>query len=150
MRSTVTVLGALVICAPIPSIGAAADMVFDCRIGAKSVSVSGTENRLIYRFGTRGKAEMSIIGTPAAKNVFKMTQRFAGMEYQLRFTRGDTSYIVYSSEGNSRTDAAATSGLVVMRGNRRIADRSCAPFAAVSLPDRSRAIPEDDAAHSAM
>jgi hypothetical protein len=137
-------------------VAAAADgastKLFACAIGGKTVAVAVTAagGRLVYRYGTADKEELSIVGDPAAGNIFQMSQRFAGMEYQLRFSNGDVSYIVYSSEGNARTGAAATSGLVVMRGGKRISDRSCSRVAQLVLPAEALAIPEDTDAYSAM
>src|SRR4051812_7691398 len=89
--------------------------LFTCLIGKKTVSVTQADGRLSYHYGTGTKDEMSIVGIPTSGNVFQMTQRFAGMEYQLRFRNGDYSYIVYDSEGNGRVGAAASSGLVIMQ-----------------------------------
>src|SRR6185437_16172830 len=124
--------------------------LFTCSIGKKTVSITQADGRLIYHYGTGTKHEMSIIGIPASGNVFQMTQRFAGMEYQLRFRNGDYSYIIYDSEGNGRVGAAASSGLVVMHGTKRISDRSCAPFAEFAVSLDSLGIPEDTDAYSAM
>jgi len=123
---------------------------FSCAIGAKRVSVTTEDGRLVYRYGTAAKDEMSVVGDPASGNIFQMSQRFAGMEYQLRFTNGAFSYIVYESEGNGRVGASATSGLVVMRGAKRISDKSCARFSELTMPPATLAIPEDTDAYSAM
>src|SRR6185312_8371444 len=99
--------------------------IFTCSIGKKTVSVTHAGGRLTYHYGTAINDEMSIVGIPASGNVFQMTQRFAGMEYQIRFKNGEYSYIIYDSEGRGRTGAAASSGLVIMQGTKRISDRSC-------------------------
>jgi hypothetical protein len=124
--------------------------LFACSIGKKTVTVTVVGQSLVYRYGTPAKAEMSIVGTAAAGNIFQMTQRYAGTEYQLRFTKGEFSYIVYSSGSNANVGAAATSGLVVMRGMTRILDKSCSRFAQLTLPADIFALPEDTAAYSAM
>jgi hypothetical protein len=72
------------------------------------------------------------------------------MEYQLRFRNGDYSYIVYDNEGNNRVGAAATSGLVIMKGTKQISYRSCARFTEFTVPLDSLGIPEDTDAYSAM
>ncbi len=105
---------------------------------------------LTYHYGTGGKDEMSIVGSPALGNVFQMTQRFAGMEYQLRFKNGDYSYIVFTSEGNGRVGAAATSGLVILQGTRQIANRPCGRYTEFAVPLDSLGIPEDTEAYSAL
>jgi hypothetical protein len=124
--------------------------VFTCAIGKKTVSVTSAGGRLIYHFGTANKDELSIVGIPTSGNVFQMTQRFAGMEYQLRFRNGEFNYIVYSSEGNGRVGATATSGLVIMRGTKTISDRSCSQFEELVMPADALAIPEDTDTYSAM
>src|ERR1035437_2848517 len=123
---------------------------FTCSIGKKMVSVTRADGRLTYHYGTGNKDEMSIVGIPSSGNVFQMTQRFAGMEYQLRFRNGEYSYIVYDSEGNGRVGAAATSGLVIMQGTKQISDRSCSRFAEFAVSLDSLGIPEDTDAYSAM
>lgn len=129
---------------------ASSGTIFTCRIGHRTAFVTMTSGRLVYHFRTAGKEEMTITGIPAAGNIFQMSQRYAGMEYQLRFTNGPYSYIVYSSEGNGNVGAAATSGLVVMRGSERISDRSCSRFANLTMPDDTFEIPEDTDIYSAM
>jgi hypothetical protein len=124
--------------------------VFTCSIGKKMVSVTQTDGRITYHYGTGIKDEMSIIGKPALGNVFQMSQRFAGMEYQIRFRNGEYSYIVYDSEGNGRVGAAASSGLVIMRGTKRISDRACTRFTEFAVSPDSLRIPEDTDAYSAM
>lgn len=124
-------------------------ILFTCAIGAKTVSVTASGKNLIYHYGTAKNDEITIVGSPAAKNIFQMAQRYAGMEYQLRFTNGDISYLVYSAEGNPQVGAAAISGLMVMRGTKTIADKSCAQWSDVTLPD-DLSIPQDSVAYSAM
>lgn len=106
--------------------------------------------RLTYHYGMANKDELTIVGIPASGNIFQMSQRFAGMEYQLRFRNGEFNYIVYSSEGNGRVGAAASSGLVVMRGTKVISDRSCSRYADLTMPDDALAVPEDTDLYSAM
>jgi hypothetical protein len=79
-----------------------------------------------------------------------MTQRFAGMEYQLRFKNGEYSYILYNSEGNGRVGAAATSGLVIMRGTKQISDRPCSRYTEFAVSVDSLGVLEDTDAYSAM
>jgi hypothetical protein len=142
------VLGLLVL-SQTAEAGSPPKTLFTCAIGARTVSVTAAGKNLIYRDGTGKDAGLTIIGSAAAKNIFQMSQLYAGMEYQLRFTRGDVSYIVYSVEDNPQTGAAAISGLMVMRGTKTIADMSCAHWSEVTLPD-NLTLPQDTAAYSAM
>jgi hypothetical protein len=123
--------------------------IFACSIGAKKVWVTMAGGRFVYHFGTPAKEEMTIVGVPAAGNVFQMAQRFAGPEYQLRFVNGEFSYIVYSAEGNN-AGAASVSGLVVMRGDKRISDSACSHFAELAMPDGALGAPQDKDDYSAM
>jgi hypothetical protein len=123
---------------------------FACSIGNKTVSVTHADGRLTYHYGTGIKDELSIIGVPSSENVFQMTQRFAGMEYQIRFKNGGYSYIVYNSEGNSRVGAAAIWGLVIMQGTKQVSARSCTRFTEFAVSVDSLGIPEDTDAYSAM
>lgn len=145
-------LAALIVLGPASTVHAAGSSttVFTCFIGKKTVFVTRADGRLTYHYGTGIKDEMSIIGNPASGNVFQMTQRFAGMEYQLRFTNGEYSYIVYENEGNSRAGAAASSGLVIMQGTKHISDRACARFTEFTASPDSLGIPQDTDAYSAM
>ncbi len=145
----VIILGLAVLAPLSPGFAAPAEL-FACTIGLKKVSVAMADGRLAYHYGTAGKDEMSIVGIPASGNVFQMTQRFAGMEYQLRFTNGDYSYIVYASEGSGRVGAPALSGLIVMRGTKQISDKPCARLTELAMPGDSLGIPEDSAPYSAM
>ena len=145
-------LVALTVLGPAPTVHAesVSTTIFTCSIGKKTVSVTHADGRLTYHYGIGGNDELSIIDGPTSANVFQMTQRFAGMEYQLRFRNGEYSYVVYSSEGNGRVGAAATSGLVIMQGTKHISDRSCARFTEFAVPLDSLGIPEDTDAYSAM
>src|ERR1700742_4540721 len=128
MRSIVVMaLAALVSLAPAfaSSAEAASTTLFSCSTGKKKVSGTLADGKLVYHYGSGAKDDLSIIGAPASGNVFQMSQRYAGMEYQLRFTNGDFSYIVYSMEGNASTDAHAISGLTVMQGAKVVSDQPC-------------------------
>jgi hypothetical protein len=146
------VLVALMALGPVRAVNAEGTpaTVFTCAIGKKTVAVTRTDGQLTYHYGANGKDEMAIVGIPSTGNIFRMSQRFAGMEYQLRFTNGDYSYIVYDSEGNSRTGAASTSGLVIMQGSKRISDRSCSRFTEFAISLDSLGIPEDTDVYSAL
>jgi hypothetical protein len=124
--------------------------LFTCSVGNKTVSVTAVGGQLTYHYGTHVKEEMSITGTAKSGNIFWLTQRYAGMEYQMRFKNGDFSYIVYNSEGNGNVGAAATSGLVVMKGTKTIADKSCTRYSEFSASYDFDTLPEDTDAYSAM
>jgi hypothetical protein len=153
MRSIVVVaLATLISFAPALTAPAEAESttLFSCSTGEKKVSVTLADGKLVYHYGSAAKDDLSIVGAPASGNVFQMAQLYAGMEYQLRFTNGDFSYIVYSMEGNASTGAHAISGLTVMQGVKVVSDQSCKRQAYVTLPPAALEIPVDTAAYSAM
>ncbi|WP_056610778.1 hypothetical protein [Sphingomonas sp. Root241] len=129
---------------------AGASKVFACSLGKKFVSVTAVGSTLTYRFGTPAKVEMAIIGSAARGNIFYRTDRYASAQYQLRFANGPYSYIVYSMGGNDRTGTKPVSGLVVMKGARRISDMSCVRQAEFSTAFDLNALPKDAEAYSAM
>ncbi|HEX4505827.1 MAG TPA: hypothetical protein VH722_08860 [Alphaproteobacteria bacterium] len=151
MKTTIIVgLVGLTILDPASAVRAKPVTVFTCAIAKKTVSVIQADGQITYHYGADGKDEMVIASTPGSGNVFGLSQRFAGMEYQLRFTKGEYSYIVYESEGNDRSGAAASSGLVVMQGGKRLSDRSCSHFTEFAIPLDSLGVPEDTDTYSAM
>ena len=123
--------------------------LFKCTVGKKIVSVTRSGDQVTYHYGAAHSDEIAIVGTATSGNIFEMAQRYAGMEYQLRFTNGDFSYTVYASEGNPQVGAHAISGLVVTKGAQRISDKSCTRYASLSLPDDLK-IPDDTEDNSAM
>lgn len=79
-----------------------------------------------------------------------MTQRYAGLEQQLRFTRGAYSYVLYSMDANEAKGSNAVSGIVVIHGSRRIADLSCLPHATFGENYDFDELPQDTGAFTAM
>lgn len=124
--------------------------VFGCSLGKKIVSVSAVGNRLTYQFGTPAKIEMTIIASAAQGNVFYRMDRYASMEYQLRFVNGPYSYIVYSMGASQRAGSNDVSGLTVMKGKQEIASMNCTRFSELNLPFAYDQLPEDSEEYSAM
>jgi hypothetical protein len=139
---------ALLVPGPMAHADGAPATLFKCAIGKKTVSVTRTGSQITYHYGTGGKDEMAITGTPG--HIFQMSQRYAGMEYQLRFKNGDTSYIVYNSEGNGNSGARATSGLVIMQGTSQISDKSCTRYTEFTVSIDSLGLPQDTDTYSAL
>ena len=126
------------------------ETLFACTLsGGKTVRVTRQGDRLTYRYGTNSRSELTILGSPAARNLFAATALHGGPSYytQLRFVRGPYSYIVYAMEGGRITDSAGSSGLIVFRNSRRIVERECArmtelSFASIGdLPEDSEGAP---------
>ena len=126
--------------------------VFECALrNGKVVSVTSQGGNLFYKYGRPNRPELSLRGSPRSGNVYFMRQRYAGPQMQLRFTNGGYSYIVHAMEGNARVDARGVSGLVVMRGDRRIADHSCRRYTDFQNSfELLGSLPEDSEAYSAM
>ncbi|WP_419807303.1 hypothetical protein [Sphingomonas sp.] len=99
--------------------------VFKCSLGAKQVEVTAAGDQLVYRFGTKSRAELTIAGSVARRNLFYRSARFAGIEHQLRFTNGRFSYVVFSLAGNPGVGARGVSGLTVFDGQRTVSEFTC-------------------------
>ena len=126
--------------------------IFECTLrNGKTLGVTTQGGNLFYKYGAGNRTELSLRGSPRSETVFFMRQRYAGPQMQLRFTNNGYSYIVHSMEGNGRTGARGVSGLVVMRGARRIADHSCRRHTEFTGSfDLLDALPRDSEAYSAM
>ena len=112
--------------------------------------ITSAGDRLTCRYGTTDEAELTLSETATGGNVFYMAQRYAGMQHQLRFANGGTSYIVFASEGNAHVGANSSSGLVVMRGTDRIMDKPCTHYSDFSADFDYSTLPEDSETYSAM
>ena len=126
-------------------------LLFSCAIGAKTVSVTKTGTRFVYRFGTDSHSDMTIVGDPVAGNIFRLRQMYAGPETQVRFTNGEFSYIVLAAEGNANVGARSIAGVTVIRGLKNIAFTTCARFTEfVGFDEAFSAVPEDTESYSGM
>jgi hypothetical protein len=112
------------------------ETVFACALhGGKTVRVTRQGDRFTYRFGTARVPELTIVGSPAARNMFAASALHGGATYytQLRFIQGAYSFVVYAMEGGRLTDSEEFSGLVVYRNGQKIAERACARMTALSF-----------------
>jgi hypothetical protein len=119
--------------------------LFACALpGGKTVKVTARGDRITYRFGTPRRAELMIVGSAANRNMFATTRLHGGPTYwtQLRFVRGEYSYVVHSVPRSRTLDNVASSGLMVFRGGRLISDRACRRWTELSF-DALAEIPED-------
>ncbi len=148
------ILSAAFLAAALPTTASAqaGETVFRCTLtNGKTVSVTTLGDRLTYRYGTPQRAELTINGTPRTGNVHYMQQRYASIQSQMRFSNGDYHYIVHSMGASQVAQSNAISGLVVMRGNRRIADHSCRSFREFDGGfDIRQELPEDSERWSVM
>ena len=119
-----------------------------CRRKERADHVRRRPADLSLRDHRRGGVTLS--ETATGGNVFYMAQRYAGMQHQLRFANGGTSYIVFASEGNAHVGANSSSGLAVMRGTDRILDKPCTHYSDFSADFDYSTLPEDSKTYSAM
>lgn len=106
--------------------GGGSETVFQCTLrNGKTVRVTAQGGTLVYEYGRGRRTELSLRGSAGSGNIFYLTQRYASIQSQLRFANGEYSYIVHSMGASVIADSRGISGLVVMRGNRRIADHGC-------------------------
>lgn len=128
-----------------------AETVFSCTLhGGNTVTITARGDRLTYRYGTARRAELTLSGTPETGNLLLLQQRYAGPQRQIRFINGEYSYIVHYIGADPRL-ANSISGLVVMRGTRRISDRLCTHYREFEAGwDIIHRLPEDSESWSVM
>lgn len=132
--------------------GSGVETVFRCTLrNGKTVSITAQGGNLFYAYGTPRRAELSLRGSARSGNVFFWQQRYASILSQVRFTRGDHHYILYSMGANGQTGSSAVSGLLVLRGSRRVSDHSCRRHAEFTGGfDLLNRLPQDSETYSAM
>lgn len=113
------------------------EVVFNCAIGKKHVSVCNTGGNLQYHFGKIGEAELVFPATP--DNNESVTRggimlSGGGGDY-LRFSNGAHDYIVYTAEGRG----SFSEGVVVEKSGKQLAALKCSSYAtnkiSINLPD---------------
>jgi hypothetical protein len=132
--------------------GSGQELVFQCTLrNGKMVRVTAQGGNVFYDYGRGARRELSLRGTARTGNVFFLRQRYASIQSQLRFVNGGYSYIVHSMGASVQAGSSAISGLVVMRGTRRIADHSCRAHAEIQGGFGTlEGLPEDSETYSVM
>lgn len=113
---------------------AAPEPVFDCAIGGKRVTVTQQGGALIYRYGTKQRAELRLVVDAASGRLFYHRTLYPrGEDQTLRFVNGDYAYVVYAhwsapsrgltEEGSS--PEVAYGGLIVLRDGKPLSSRRC-------------------------
>jgi hypothetical protein len=134
---------------PVPSAGetggdtlceAGETSFFSCEIGAKRVSVCGTNSGAVYRYGTPGKVELTSRSLTFANRAYS-----GGGESQITAKNGGYTYTVYDSTvrtsfGEGGNDPEFSSGLVVSRGERVISSKMCKAESSIDA-DAERSLP---------
>lgn len=102
------------------------DFHFDCELGQKAAHVTTEGGRLVYKYGSPGKVELTIREDPTHSNVFYRRDKLGlkGEGQQLRFENGRYSYVL------SSWYVAAAGGedqvkFFVLEGEKVITSRLC-------------------------
>lgn len=120
-----------------PSLCAAEEtVVYNCRFGRKTGSICAGRNRAHYRFGTSARNELQITSAADWSNVRlgRVTGQQGGHQSHVRFSNGDTHYIVFEgADGQlSRRPGYSYSGIAVVAGERELARLECRGAAAIA------------------
>lgn len=104
--------------------------IFSCDLGKKRVSVCASDRIVTYRYGTAGKApEMQISSDGKDGRVHSdfVVGGGGGQQTSLRFSNGDTHYIVFSGYAGGLTERPGKtwSGLDVLKGSTSVNNREC-------------------------
>lgn len=159
MSARILFLGSMLMAASAPLFAAdshcstAEETVFSCHLGRKVVSVCASKaldaqsGYLQYRFGALGKSEFLFPKTDVAPKtvVLSKSLMFAGGGgAYLRFTNGETSYVVYTAIGKGW---GTKDGVAVERKGKTIAHFDCkdVPVSEMGEAFFTRAgLPEDE------
>lgn len=116
------------------ALAAAPEPVIDCAIGKKRLTVTQEGGALVYRYGTKQRAELRMVADAASGRVhYHRTLYPRGEDQTLRFANGDYSYVVYAhwsapsmgmtEEGS--TPESAYGGLIVLKNGEQLSSRRC-------------------------
>lgn len=107
-------------------------ILYSCRFGKSVGSVCGAPGKLSYRFGPAGRPDIDIASAPDGANIRlgHVTGQGGGHQTHVRFSRGDTHYIVYEgANGSLAVDPGHLySGIAVLQGadgGRELATLAC-------------------------
>ena len=121
------VLGALAASSTASS--AAGEVLFDCTIGAKQLSVALQGDIATYTFGPKGAPELTISAAPRDLNYLPWNGIGSAMPEAVQFVNAGTTYEVWYSVQKQMDDnapfAPAEGGVRVMQGDAMLADFVC-------------------------
>jgi hypothetical protein len=125
--------------------------LFQCTLAnGKTLAVTARGDEFTYRYGSPRRAELILTATPRSGTARHLQQRYYAIATQIRFSSGEYSYIVHEIPSSTIADARGTSGLMVLRGNRVIADHKCRRLTEFRDWESVRRLPEDEERWSAM
>ena len=108
---------------------AAAEVLFDCPIGAQQLSVALAGDTAIYTFGPQGAPEMTISAAPRDLNYLPWDGMGSSMPEAVQFANAGTTYEVWyavQKQMDENAPLAPTQGGVrVMQGDAMLADLVC-------------------------
>lgn len=115
-------------------------VIYSCRFGKSLGSICGSAHSVHYRFGPAGKPALDLANKPDWSNVhvgYVRGQGAGGYQEHIRFTNGDTHYIVYRGQNGELADdpGHTYSGIAVLAGQDgglTLATLSCAANAVIS------------------
>ena len=116
------------------ALATAPEPIFACSFGAKRLTVTQQGDALVYRYGTKAKAELRILADAPSDRVFYHRTLYARAEDQtLRFVSGEYNYVIYAhwsapSLGLTEESSMGESfygGLTVLRGEEELSSRRC-------------------------
>jgi len=120
--------------------------IFSCDLGKKRVSACASDRTLTYRYGTIGNAvpemQVSSDGKDGRVHSDTVVGGGGGQQTSLRFSNGNTHYVVFSGYAGSLTDSPGKqwSGLDVLDGSTSVRNRQCGstgqlvPLASSNIP----------------
>jgi hypothetical protein len=107
---------------------------FNCKAGAKVISLCGSGDVIHYRFGRPGRPEMNFpASSQPARSVFhySATGYSGGGEARVRFLNGAFEYVVYTANlagdwhSDGTRDHEERYGVLVRKGGRNVANIRC-------------------------
>lgn len=135
------------------SLATAPEPVFACSFGARQLTVTQQGDALVYRYGTKAKAELRIVADAPSNRVFYHRTLYSRAEDQtLRFVSGEYSYVVYahwSAPSLGLTEESSTGeifygGLIVLRGGKTLSSRRCSDDGDMREWPIFKTLPEDE------
>jgi hypothetical protein len=105
-------------------------VIFECRAGAKLVSVCATKEALQYRFGKPEAPELKLPDPPSAPSKAATGETVAfsgGGGAWLRFHKGDYAYVVYTGIGKwgPHGEPRTKDGVAVERAGKLVSNVKC-------------------------
>jgi hypothetical protein len=106
--------------------------VFICRAGGKRIAVTLRGDRLIYSFGSLGRPEINLTGSPQGGVFYHRTMYSRGEDQTLRFVSGQWNYVLFNRwqapqqlSGERIEPEYNVSGVLVMKDGKLVRRIDC-------------------------